>query len=183
MISGIHSDLPGVITAQVAQYVWDTATGKHILIPQGTKLFGTYDSSVAFGQHRVLVAWTRLIFPDASTLALQSMPGADQAGYAGFKDKVDRHLLRIFGSAILLSAIGAGFQMSQPDASGETPSAQQQAAAQLGQELAQVSREQIRREMDVQPTLVIRPGYRFNVMVNRDVILEPYRLRARQVAR
>jgi type IV secretion system protein VirB10 len=174
MVSGISSDLPGILTAQVAQHVWDTATGGHLLIPQGTRLYGTYDSQVAYGQKRVLVAWTRLIFPDASTLELDTMPGADPAGYAGFKDKVDRHLLRILGGAVLMSVIGAGFQMSQPDADRESPTPQQQAAAQLAQELAQVSREQIGREMDVQPTLVIRPGYRFNVMVNQDITLEPY---------
>ena len=183
MITGINSDLPGVITAQVSQHVWDTATGQHLLIPQGTKLFGTYDSAVSFGQKRVLVAWSRLIFPDASTLELDTMPGADQAGYAGFKDRVDRHLLRIFGSAVLLSVVGATFEISQPDSSGDNPTPQQQAAAQLGQELGQVSREQIRREMDVQPTLVIRPGYRFNVMVNQDMTLEPYRFGGVQAAR
>jgi type IV secretion system protein VirB10 len=174
MVSGIDSDLPGILTAQVAQHVWNTATGAYLLIPQGTRLYGTYDADVAYGQKRVLVAWTRLIFPDASTLELGTMPGADPAGYAGFKDKVDRHLLRVFGSAVLMSVIGAGFQMSQPDADLESPTPQQQAAAQLAQELAQVSREQIRREMDVQPTLVIRPGYRFNVMVNQDITLAPY---------
>jgi len=174
MIGGINSDLPGVLIAQVSQHVWDTATGGHLLIPQGTRLYGTYDSEVAYGQKRVLVAWTRLIFPDASTLELEGMPGADQAGHGGFKDKVDRHLFRLFGSAVLLSIIGSAFEISQPSGDTENPTPQQQAAAQLAQELGAIAREQISRELDVQPTLVIRPGYRFNVMVTKDLTLEPY---------
>ena len=110
------------------------------------------------------------------------MPGADQAGYGGFKDKVDRHLFRIFGSAVLLSIVGAAFEISQPtgDSDDATP---QQAAAQLAQELGNIAREQIGREMDVQPALVIRPGYRFNVMVTQDLTLEPYVFGGRRAAR
>ena len=182
MIGGINSDLPGAMIAQVSQDVWDTATGVHLLIPQGTRLYGTYDSEVSYGQNRVLVVWSRLIFPDASTLELEGMPGADQAGYGGFRDKVDRHLFRIFGSAVLLSIVGSAFEISQPTGDSETATPQQTAAAQLAQELGNIAREQISKEMDAQPTLVIRPGYRFNVMVTKDLTLKPYIFGGRRAA-
>ena len=116
MISGVNSDLPGQLVAQVSENVYDTATGRYLLIPQGAKLVGTYDNSVTFGQRRILVAWRRIIYPDASSLDLGAMPGADESGYAGFKDKVDNHLLRLFGQAILLSIFSAGIQLGSPQA-------------------------------------------------------------------
>jgi type IV secretion system protein VirB10 len=108
LISGINSQLPGQIMAQISQDVFDTATGKFKLFPQGSRLVGTYSSEVAYGQARVLVAWQRIVFPDGKALDISAMPGADGAGYAGFKDQVDNHYLRIFGSALLMSAITAG---------------------------------------------------------------------------
>lgn len=108
MVTGINSDLPGNIIAQVSQNVFDTATGNHLLLPQGAKLFGVYDSRVIYGQERVLVAWNRVVFPDGSAITLGAMPGSDQSGYAGYTDKVDNHYLRIFGSAILMSMISGG---------------------------------------------------------------------------
>src|SRR5690606_12184961 len=113
LITQANSDLPGQLIAQVRENVFDTATGAHLLIPQGTRAIGVYDSLVAFGQERVLVAWQRLIFPDGSSLNLESMPGTDLAGAAGFHDRVRRDYVRIFGGAILLSAISAGLQISQ----------------------------------------------------------------------
>ena len=105
MVTGINSDLPGNIIAQVSQNVFDTATGNHLLLPQGAKLFGVYDSRVIYGQERVLVAWNRVVFPDGSAVTLGAMPGSDMSGYAGYTDKVNNHYLRIFGSAILMSMI------------------------------------------------------------------------------
>ena len=175
MISGINSDLPGQIIAQVSQNVYDTATGRHLLIPQGTRLVGSYDSFVAVGQERAMVAWRRLQFPDGASLDILNMPGADEGGYAGFNDQVNNHYMKIFGSAIMLSLVGAGYQISQPQQhAGDPVTAQNIVAAQLGQQLAQVSGELIRRNMQIQPTIEIRPGYRFNIMVNKDMILEPY---------
>ena len=175
MISGINSDLPGQIIAQVSQNVFDTVSGRKLLIPQGTRLVGSYDSFVAIGQERALVAWRRLIFPDGKSLELLNMGGADQGGYAGFNDQVNNHCTKIFGSAILLSLVGAGYQLSQPQPRvGEALSTRDIVAAQMGQQLSQVSGEMMRRNMQIQPTIEIRPGYRFNVMVNRDMILEPY---------
>jgi type IV secretory pathway VirB10-like protein len=175
LTTGINSDLPGPIIAQVSQDVYDSATGRYRLIPQGTKLVGEYDNRVALGQRRVLVVWRRLVFPDASTLELEAMAGADQAGYAGFKDRVDNHYLRTFASAFLWSVISAGYQLSQPDrGSDHTLTAQELLAASLGREMGRVGAEVTRRNLDVQPTLETRPGYRFVVMVAKDIVLEPW---------
>lgn len=175
MITGINSDLPGQIIAQVSQNVFDSVTGQKLLIPQGTKIVGSYDSFVALGQERALVAWRRLIFPDGKSLELLNMAGADQAGFAGFSDQVNNHYLRTFTGAILLSLIGSGYQLSQPaQRVGDQVTANSIIAAQMGQQLSQVSGEMIRRNLDLQPTIEIRPGYRFNVMVNKDMILEPF---------
>lgn len=174
MITGINSDLPGQIIGQVSQNVFDSVSGRTLLIPQGTKIIGSYDSFVAVGQERAMVAWRRLIFPDGMSLELLNMPGADQGGYSGFSDQVNNHYLKIFGGALMLSLVGAGYQISQPEGGGEYPNRQEIIAAQIGQQLAQVSGELIRRNMQIQPTIEIRPGYRFNVMVNKDMILEPY---------
>ena len=176
MIGGVSSDLPGQILGQVSENVYDTATGRFILIPQGAKLVGTYDNSVTTGQERVLVAWTRIIFPDASALDLGKMPGADEGGFAGFHDEVDDHFLKVFGNAILLSVVSAGVQLSQGNANNQTSglTTQQTIAAALGQQLGQLGQETARRNMQVQPTLEIRPGYRFVVMVTKDIVLRPW---------
>jgi type IV secretion system protein VirB10 len=176
MIGGIASDLPGQILGQVSENVYDSASGRFILIPQGAKLIGTYDNGVTTGQERVLVAWTRIIFPDASSIDVGKMPGADEGGYAGFHDRVDDHFLKTFGSAILLSVVSAGVQLSQGNGNNQTSglTSQQTIAAALGQQLGQLGQETARRNMQVQPTLEIRPGYRFTVMVTKDMVLRPW---------
>lgn len=176
MVSGINSELPGQILAQVRENVYDTATGRYLLIPQGSRLSGTYENKLNSGQNRVYVVWNRLIFPDGSALTLEGMPGTDQAGYGGFRDKTNHHLASTYAQALLLSAFSAGVQLSQPRPEpGETTvSAQQIGAAALGQQLGQLGMEQARQNLRRQPTLEIRPGYPFNVMVNQDVILTPW---------
>lgn len=176
MIGGVLSDLPGQILGQVSENVYDSATGRIILIPQGAKLVGAYDNSVTTGQERVLAAWTRIIFPDASSLDLGKMPGADESGFAGFHDEVDDHFMKVFGNAILLSVMSAGVQLSQGNANNQTSglTTQQTIAAALGQQLGQLGQETARRNMQVQPTLEIRPGYRFVVMVTKDIVLRPW---------
>ena len=176
MIGGVSSDLPGQILGQVSENVYDSATGRIILIPQGAKLVGAYDNSVTTGQERVLAAWTRIIFPDASSLDLGKMPGADESGFAGFHDEVDDHFMKVFGNAILLSVMSAGVQLSQGNANNQTSglTTQQTIAAALGQQLGQLGQETARRNMQVQPTLEIRPGYRFVVMVTKDIVLRPW---------
>lgn len=176
MIGGINSDLPGQIIAQVSENVFDTKTGRHLLIPQGSRLVGTYDNSVTMGQSRVLVAWNRVIFPDASSLDLNMMPGADQGGYAGFHDRVNNHYGKVFGSALMLSLFSAGIQVSQPQARGfDNESYGQTIGGAVGQQLGNAGQQIMQRNLRIQPTLQIRPGYRFNVSVTKDMIVEPWR--------
>lgn len=176
MVGGVNSDLPGQIVGQVTRNVYNSATGRFLLIPQGSKLVGSYDSDVTFGQSRVLVAWKRLLLPDGSSFDLGAMPGADQGGYAGFHDKVDNHYGRTFGSAIMVSLFSAGIQLSQPQASNnQNISAGQTTAAALGQEMGQLGMEVARRNLNVKPELQIRAGYRFNVQITQDLILREWR--------
>jgi type IV secretion system protein TrbI len=172
LISAMNSDLPGEIIAQVSQNVYDTASGNHLLIPQGTRLFGRYDSRVTFGQDRLLVSWERLIYPNAYTLELGGMSGTDQEGTSGFADRVNNHYGRIFGWALLTSVLSAGAQLSQPQQTSilATPGSGQVAAAAVGQQMAQLGSDIARRNLQVQPTIEIRKGYRLNVMVNKDVV-------------
>jgi len=175
MIGGVNSDLPGQIIGQVRQDIYDTATGQHLLIPAGARLIGIYDSRVTMGQRRVLVAWNRIIFPDGSSLTLDTMPGADVSGYAGFRDKINNHYWRIFGNAFMLSLFSAGIQLSQPDAPvNGTYNSQQIMAAELGRQLGELGMEVARRNLDIQPTLEIRPGYQFTIMITKDMVLPPW---------
>ncbi|MDF1486017.1 TrbI/VirB10 family protein [Ramlibacter sp. H39-3-26] len=182
LISGINSDLPGQITAQVAQSVYDTPTGKHLLIPQGARLVGMYSSDVAYGQARVLIAWQRIVFPDGKAMDIGAMPGADSAGYAGFTDQVNNHYVRIFLSAFLMSGVTAGITYSQDrnnnqnNSNNNAPSASSALSEALGQQLGQVTAQMIAKNLNIAPTLEIRPGYRFNVVVTKDMTFsKPYR--------
>lgn len=179
MISGINSDLPGQIVAQVSEDIFDTATGRHLLIPQGSKLVGTYDNEVAFAQNRALVVWTKLTFPDASQVDLEGMPGADPSGYAGFRDKVNRHVGRRIGAALMMSVFNFAYEASRQQTQNTLGFQPQSAVtAAVGQSVAELGRQMVEREMDVPNTLEIRPGYRFNVMVNKDIAFQsPYRRR------
>ena len=176
MLTGIDSDLPGTITAQVRQTVYDSLNPAAALIPQGTRIIGEYSSDVAYGQSRVLVAWNRLIFPNGVMMGLKGMSGTDGEGQAGFRDQVDNHYMRIFSSAVLMSMLGVGAQLSQPQNAGalNTPSAGQQAASALAQQMDNVGTNLLNKNLSIQPTLTIRPGYAFNVLVNRTMILPPY---------
>lgn len=177
MISGINSELPGQLTAQVAQNVYDTPTGSHLLIPQGSRLVGQYSSDVAFGQSRVLIAWQRIIFPDGKAMDIGDMPGTDSAGYSGFNDLVNNHYFRIFGSALLMSAVTAGITLSQERDNdfGDSVTASQAMSEALGQQLGNVTSQLIAKNMNIAPTLEIRPGYRFNIIVTKDMnFSKPY---------
>jgi type IV secretion system protein VirB10 len=179
LLTGVNSDLPGQLIAQVREPVFDTETGQHLLIPQGARLIGLYDHQVVYGQERVLVTWKRVIFPNGASLSLKDgMPGTDATGAAGFHDEVNHHLVRVFGSALLLSVISAGVQLSQIPEFGRGfggPTAGNVLGAAVGQELGQTSAELIRRGMTIAPTLAIRPGYAFNVMVTQDLVFPgPY---------
>ncbi len=172
LISGINSDLPGRITAQISQNVYDSATGHYTLVPQGTKLLGRYDSKVSFGQNRVLVVWTDIIFPNGSTLQIGGMAGTDAEGYGGFNDKVDNHYIRTFGSAALVALIGTGIDMSMPESStlATQDTASDAARRNFAETFGRVAEHTISKNLNVQPTIEIRPGYRFNVLVDQDII-------------
>jgi len=177
MIGGINSDLPGQVIAQVRENVYDTKSGQFLLIPQGSRLVGLYDAHVAYGQKRILLAWSRIIYPDGSSFDLKGMPGADKGGYAGFFDEVDNHYMKIFGSAVLMSFISAGVQLSQPNngsssGSNNTPSVSQTVGAALGQQIGQTAMTITQKNLNIQPTLEVRPGYQFNVMVTADMITD-----------
>jgi type IV secretion system protein VirB10 len=184
MISGVNSDLPGQIIGQVSQGVYDTPTGKYLLIPQGTRLIGSYSNGVVYGQSALLVAWQRLIFPDGKALDIGEMPGADSAGYSGFRDQVNNHYFRIFASAFLMSGVTAAAayattpQYSQKMTNGSTniflgnasnPTVGSTLTQALGEQLGNVSSQMIAKNLNIAPTLEIRPGYRFNVIVVKDI--------------
>lgn len=170
LITGIRSDLPGQITAQVTQHIYDSPTGSILLIPQGTRLIGEYDNGVAFGQRRILLVWNRLILPNGRSIVLERQPGADTAGYAGLEDGVDYHwwdLMKAAGLSILL-AVGAELTMDDEDRLIQAiRSGAQDTINQAGQQMVQ-------RQMQVAPTLTIRPGFPVRVIVTRDLVLEPY---------
>ena len=183
LIGGLNSDLPGEITAIVKENVYDSATGNYLLIPQGAKLFGRYDSAVTYGQQRANVAWLRIEFPDASTLDLDAMRGTDLGGYAGLSDQVENHYGRIITAAVLSSIFSAGVELSQLQqqnglSTGITTQNQigQTVGASVGQNVSELGAEITRKNVNIQPTIIIRNGYRFNVVVNRDIVFpEEYR--------
>jgi type IV secretion system protein VirB10 len=166
----------------VSENVYDSVTGNLLLIPQGTKLFGRYDSRITTGQSRVLVIWTDLVFPDGSTLNIMGMPGTSAAGFAGFKDRVDNHFDKIFGAAILTSALSTGVRFAS-GSDGRTLESgvriEDAAQEEFAREFGRVATRVVDRNLDIQPTLKIRPGYRFNVLVEKDIILEPPAPRSR----
>lgn len=176
--SAINSDLPGLIRGIVSEDVYDTSTGKYILIPRGSTIVGTYDSQIAYGQRRLLAVWTKLIFPDGSTLSLKGMPAADQEGSAGLSGEVDNHYMRLFGAALATSVISAGYQMSQGAQSvvgsvAQTPG--QTMASSLGQQLGQAGTAITSKNLSIQPTLTNPVAQRFYVNVTKDIVFQkPY---------
>ena len=172
LITGIRSDLPGQITAQVTENVYDTPTGRARLIPQGARLIGIYDSQVAFGQSRVLSVWTRLIMPNGRSIVLERQPGADAAGYAGLQDEVDNHWSELFKAAALSTLLGVGTELGSSGNDSDIIQALRRGA---GDSLNQTGQQVVRRNLNIQPTLTIRPGFPVRVIVNRDLMLEPYR--------
>lgn len=180
MLTGVNSDLPGNMIAQVSQNIYDTATGRHLLIPQGSRLYGIYDSRVVYGQERVLIAWNRLIYPDGSSITLGAMPGADMGGMAGLNDQVNNHYLRIFGSALMMSLVSGGmaYAMDGTNDSTETDNGTRmtdEMTSALAAQLGQATTTLLQRNLSIKPTLEIRPGYQFNIVVTKDIIFrQPY---------
>ncbi len=170
LITGIRSDLPGQITAQVTENVYDSPTGRLLLIPQGTRLIGEYDTGVGFGQRRVLLVWNRLILPNGKSIILERQPGADRQGYAGLEDGVDYHWRDLTKAAALSTLLGVGAELATDDSDrlvGAIRGGAQDTINDAGQQI-------VRRQLSIQPVLTVRPGFPVRVIVTRDLVLEPY---------
>ena len=172
LITGIRSDLPGQVTAQVTEHVYDSPTGKYLLIPQGSKLVGVYDSQISFGQDRVLLVWTRLIMPNGRSIVLERQPGADTQGFAGLDDEVDHHWGRLFTAAALSTLLGVGSELGAANNDSAILTALRRGST---DSLNQAGQQVVRRNLNIQPTITIRPGFPVRVIVNRDLVLAPYR--------
>jgi type IV secretion system protein VirB10 len=191
MMGGINSDLPGTIVGQISGNVYDTATGAHLLIPQGSRMTGAYDSHVVYGQNRLLVVWQRVIFPDGTSINLEGMLGSDPSGYAGFKQKTDHHYSRMLGAAIFASVfVAAGKEVTKDDTStttgsdGENRSTESIFAETVMENVTNVATQMIEKNMNIAPTLRILPGYRFSIITTKDITFaEPYVMPANGGAR
>ena len=174
LVTGINSDLPGEIIATVTENVYDTVTGRYLLVPQGSRLLGQYDSEVTYGQRRVLLVWTRLLMPNGSSIVLERLPGVDGAGYSGIEDDVNWHWGRIFAGAALTTLLGVNAQLVAANtntSSGSIVIATRQSAQ---DSVNQVGQQITRKNLSIQPTLTARPGLPLNVIVNKDIVLRPY---------
>lgn len=170
LVTGLRSDLPGLVTAQVTEPVYDSPTGRHLLIPQGSRLVGQYDAEVGYGQERVLLVWNRLILPDGRSIVLECQPGADASGYAGLQDRVDNHWGRLCRAGLLSTLLGIGAELGNggdSDIARAIREGAQESVGDAGQEV-------VRRQLDIRPTPTVRPGRPVRIVVTRDLILEPY---------
>ncbi len=177
LVTGINSDLPGSITAVVSRDVFDSISGAYLEIPAGTRVVGTYTAGGKIGQNRVLVAWTRLIFPNGSYLNLGAMEGASGRGYSGFHDLTDDHTWEIFKDALLMTLLDVGIGMADPDGGSalQTPTASQSAEQAMAASFGQVETQMLQANMNIAPTQIIRPGYQFGIVVTKDLIFpSPY---------
>jgi len=172
LVTGVNSDLPGRVIAQVTENVYDTVSGRFLLIPQGARLIGTYDSVIAFGQSRALVVWQRIIMPDGSSVVIENLPATDTAGYAGLEDEVDFHTWRLLKGIVLSTLLGVGTELSFGDDEGDLVKAiresTQDSANRVGQRITE-------RNLNIQPTITIRPGWPLRIIVHSDLVLRPYR--------
>ena len=174
LVTGIKSDLPGDVIATVTEPVYDTATGKFLLIPQGSRILGKYNSQVSYGQSRTQVVWNRIILPDTSSLTLDNLVGTDPAGYAGLEDGVDWHWDRILAGAALTTLLGIGAELAAPENRQDGDRVIIAGRDGLQDSVNQVGQEMTRRNMNIQPTLTSRPGLPVRVIAYRDLVLRPY---------
>ena len=172
MMTGLRSDLPGQIAAQVTENIYDGPTGRTLLIPQGSRLVGQYDAQVSFGQSRALLVWTRLILPNGRSIVLDRQPGADPEGYAGLHDRVDSHWGQLFRAAVLSTLLSVGSEVGTSSNENDLTQALRRGAS---DSISQTGRQVVGRSLDIQPTITVRPGLPVRVIVTRDLILEPYR--------
>ncbi len=171
LLTGLRSDLPGQITAQVTEAVYDSPTGKVLLIPQGARLIGQYDAQVAFGQSRALLVWNRVIMPNGRSVVLERQPGADPEGYAGLQDEVDNHWGALFKAAMLSTILSVGSEAGTSNNQNSLFDAIRRGSS---DSFSQTGRQVVGRSLQVQPTITIRPGFPVRVIVTRDLVMEPY---------
>ncbi len=172
LLTGLRSDLPGQVTAQVTEDVYDSPTGNVLLIPQGARLVGQYDAQIAFGQSRALLVWNRLIMPNGRSIILERQPGTDSEGYAGLEDQVDNHWGMLFKAAILSTLLSVG---AEAGTSNNENFLLQGIRLGASQSFSQIGEQVVGRSLNVQPTITVRPGFPVRVMVTHDLVLEPYR--------
>jgi type IV secretion system protein VirB10 len=171
LITGLNSDLPGLVTAQVTQNVYDSVTGRSLLIPQGSRLIGSYDSDIAFGQSRALVVWQRIILPDGSSIRIDNVPATDTQGYAGLTDRIDRHSWQLLKGVVLSTLLGVGSELSFGSSESDLVRAVRESAQQSG---ARAGDQLVARSLGIQPTLRVRPGWPLRVVVHSDLVLRPW---------
>lgn len=179
MVTGVNSDLPGQVLGQISRNVYDTVTGKHLLIPMGTKIYGIYDSNVTYGQNRLLLVWQRLVFPNGYTLELENIQGADLMGQAGFKGKVNNHFLKLLRSVLLSSAITAATsRLDNVNVNVDTGSRSRVSigtgASTASEKIQSIGEKLVEKDLNRQPTIYVKKGYKFNIIVNKDIVLVPY---------
>lgn len=171
LITGLNSDLPGLVTAQVTENAYDTVTGRTLLIPQGSRLIGSYDSVVAFGQKRALLVWQRIILPDGFSIRIDNVPAADSAGYAGLADKVDFHTWQLLKGVALSTLLGVGTQLSFGDNESDLLRAIRESTQQSG---SRAGDQIVSRSLNIQPSITVRPGWPLRVVVHKDIVLRPW---------
>lgn len=167
LITGLNSDLPGLVTAQVTENAYDSVTGRILLIPQGSRLIGSYDSVVAFGQSRALVVWQRIILPDGSSIRIDNVPATDMAGYAGLSDRIDRHTWQLLKGVALSTLLGVGTELSFGSTESDLVRAIRESAQQSG---ARAGDQMVTRNLNIQPTLRVRPGWPLRIVAHRDIV-------------
>jgi type IV secretion system protein VirB10 len=172
LVTGLNSDLPGFVIAQVTEHVYDTISGRFLLIPQGSRLIGKYDNIVAFSQERALVVWQRIILPDGSSIVIDNLPATDTGGYAGLADQVDLHTWKLLKGVALATVMGVGSELAFGSSDNDLIKALQQSTQsttnRAGQRL-------VERNLNVQPTITVRPGWPLRVIVHKDLVMRPYR--------
>jgi type IV secretion system protein VirB10 len=172
LITGLDSDLPGTVLAQVTHDVSDSATGRTVLVPQGARLLGSYDSAISYGQRRALVVWTRILFPDGSSIALDKVPASDASGFVGIEDKVDSHGWQLLKGAVLSTLLGIGTQLAIGGSGNGLVRAIREAGQQNG---ASIGEQITARNLDVKPTIRVRPGWPVRAIVTKDLVIQPWR--------
>lgn len=172
LITGLNSDLPGIVTAQVTENAYDSVTGRTLLIPQGSRLIGSYDSVVAYGQSRALVVWQRIILPDGASIRIDNVPATDTQGYAGLSDRIDRHTWQLLKGVALSTLLGMGTELGWGSRESDLVRAIRESAQQNG---ARAGDQLVARNLDVQPTLRVRPGWPLRIVVHKDLVLRPWR--------